>query len=171
MAGRKPLPLVIKQIKGTVQKCRTNPHEPRPTTALCTPPEYMSDAAKEAWNYAVANSPPGLLSALDGAVLERWANCSGLYREALAKEANLKAQVESLKAELDRQNRADIQYNIFQREADTNRQLYDALLQRYKEIGVAGAVGVNNIAVVEPAVVPDKPTSPSLPINLAIALI
>jgi tetratricopeptide (TPR) repeat protein len=40
--------------------------------------------AKEAWNYAVANSPPGLLSALDGAVLERWANCSGLYREALA---------------------------------------------------------------------------------------
>lgn len=85
MAGRKPLPLVIKQIKGTVQKCRTNPHEPRPTTALCTPPEYMSDAAKEAWNFAVANSPPGLLSALDGAVLERWANCSGLYREALAK--------------------------------------------------------------------------------------
>ena len=49
MAGRKPLPLAIKQIKGTVQKCRTNPHEPRPTTALCTPPEYMSDAAKEAW--------------------------------------------------------------------------------------------------------------------------
>ena len=85
MAGRKPLPLAIKQIKGTVQKCRTNPHEPRPTTALCTPPEYMSDAAKEAWNYAVANSPPGLLSALDGAVLERWSNCSGLYREALAK--------------------------------------------------------------------------------------
>ena len=63
MGGRKPLPLAIKQIKGTVQKCRTNPHEPRPTTALCTPPEYMSDVAKEAWNYAVANSPPGLLSA------------------------------------------------------------------------------------------------------------
>ncbi len=85
MAGRKPIPLAIKQIKDTLQKCRTNPHEPRPTTALCTPPEYMSDVAKEAWNYAVANSPPGLLSALDGAVLERWANCSGLYREALAK--------------------------------------------------------------------------------------
>ncbi|MCM8622920.1 MAG: P27 family phage terminase small subunit, partial [Candidatus Accumulibacter sp.] len=44
-----------------------------------------SESAKEAWNYAVANSPPGLLSALDGAVLERWANCSGLYREALSK--------------------------------------------------------------------------------------
>jgi P27 family predicted phage terminase small subunit len=45
----------------------------------------MSEIAKEAWGYAVKNSPPGLLSALDGAVLERWANCSGLYREALTK--------------------------------------------------------------------------------------
>ena len=84
MAGRKPLPLAIKQIKGTVQKCRTNPNEPRPTTTLSSPPDYMSDVAKEAWTYAITNSPPGLLSALDGAVLERWANCSGLYREALA---------------------------------------------------------------------------------------
>ena len=85
MPGRKPLPVVVKEIKGTLQKCRTNPREPKPTTALCTPPDYMSESAKEAWNYAVANSPPGLLSALNGAVLERWANCSGLYREALSK--------------------------------------------------------------------------------------
>ena len=85
MAGRKPLPMAVKQIKGTVQKCRTNPREPKPAGTLCTPPEYMSEVAKEAWNYAVANSPPGLLSALDGAILERWANCSGLYREALSK--------------------------------------------------------------------------------------
>lgn len=93
------------------------------------------------------------------------------YREALAKENQLKAQVEQLKGQLDQQNRANIQYNIYQRESDTNRQLYDALLQRYKEIGVAGSVGVNNIAIVEPAVVPDKPTSPKLPLNLALALL
>ena len=85
MPGRKPLPMAVKQIKGTVQKCRINPREPKPVGSLCTPPEYMSDVAREARNYAVANSPPDLLSALDGAVLERWANCSGLYREALAK--------------------------------------------------------------------------------------
>lgn len=84
-AGRKPLPVAVKKIKGTLQKCRTNPGEPKPTGVLCDPPEYMSEGAKEAWRYAVEHSPPGLLSALDGAVLERWANCSGLYREALAK--------------------------------------------------------------------------------------
>ncbi len=79
MAGHKPLPLAVKQIKGTVQKCRTNPRAPKPVGTLCTLPEYMSDVAKEAWNYAVANSPPGLLTALDGAILERCANCSSLY--------------------------------------------------------------------------------------------
>jgi P27 family predicted phage terminase small subunit len=45
----------------------------------------MSDIAKEAWIYAVENAPPGLLSSLDASVLERWANCAGLYREALGK--------------------------------------------------------------------------------------
>ena len=85
MPGRKPLPVAVKKIRGTLQKCRTNPREPKPTGTLSTPPEYMSDGAKQAWQYAVENSPPGLLSALDGAVLERWANCSGMYREALAK--------------------------------------------------------------------------------------
>lgn len=51
-----------------------NANVPRPAGTLVVPPEYMSEAAKEAWNYAVANSPLGLLSALDGVVLERWAN-------------------------------------------------------------------------------------------------
>ncbi|MCM8595176.1 phage terminase small subunit P27 family [Accumulibacter sp.] len=83
--GRRPLPEIVKSLKGTQRKCRVNPDEPKPTTRLCAPPEYMSDAAKEAWTYAVTHSPPGLLSALDGAILERWANCCGLYREALAK--------------------------------------------------------------------------------------
>lgn len=80
MAGRKPLPVAIKKLKGTLQTCRTNPRAPMPAGALCTPPEYMSEVAKQAWGYAVDNSPPGLLSALDGAVLERWTNCSGMYR-------------------------------------------------------------------------------------------
>jgi len=85
MAGRKPLPVAVKKIKGTLQKCRTNAKEPRPQGGLGEPPEYMSEIAKEAWTYAVQNAPPGLLSSLDATVLERWANCAGLYREALAK--------------------------------------------------------------------------------------
>ena len=70
------------------------------------------------------------------------------YRAAIQRERELSERVERLKSRLDLQQRDSIQYNIYQREADTNRELYDALLQRYKEIGVAG-VGANNIAVVD----------------------
>ena len=85
MAGRKPLPVAVKKIKGTLQKCRTNPHEPRPGGQLGERSEYMSDIAKEAWIYAVENAPPGLFSSLDASVLKRWAYCAGLYRQALGK--------------------------------------------------------------------------------------
>ena len=83
-AGRKPLPTEVKRIKGTLQKSRTQP-EPQPEGTLAEPPAYMSQTAKEAWHYAIAHAPAGLLTALDGAVLERWANCAGMYREALGK--------------------------------------------------------------------------------------
>ena len=37
MVGRKPLPVAVKKIKGTLQKCRTNPHEPRPIALWSIP--------------------------------------------------------------------------------------------------------------------------------------
>lgn len=92
------------------------------------------------------------------------------YRQAAAREADLRSRVEQLKDELISQRRDSIQYAIFQREVDTNRELYDALLQRYKEIGVAG-VGSNNIAIVDRADVPDSPSSPNLLLNLLLAMI
>jgi capsular exopolysaccharide synthesis family protein len=92
------------------------------------------------------------------------------YRASLARENSLRGEVENLKGSLVDLRRRSIQYNIYQREVDTNRQLYDALLQRYKEIGVAGGVGVNNISVVDVAEVPVKPSSPRLLLNIALAL-
>lgn len=64
-----------------------------------------------------------------------------------------------------------IQYNILQRELDTNKALYDGLLQQYKELGVASALGTNNISIVDRAEIPQAPISPRLTKNLAIALI
>ena len=95
---------------------------------------------------------------------------SSEYSEAVQRERDLRQQVETLKQRMDRQQRDSINYNIYQREADTNRQLYDGLLQRYKEIGVAG-IGTNNIAIVDQAKVPEQPSSPNLPLNMAIALL
>jgi len=92
------------------------------------------------------------------------------YLAAQEQERLLGEQMVTLKAEvLDLQNRS-IQYNIFRREVDTNRQLYEGLLQRYKEIGVAGGVSSNNIAVVDLAQRGFK-YKPSLARNLALGLL
>ena len=125
--------------------------------------------------YPAAKAAANQIAAIDAAISRETRRISAVhqreYREAVAREAQLKRQVAELRSQLDVQNRDNVQYAIFQRDADTNRQLYDALLQRYKEIGVAGTVAANNIAVVEPAIVPEKPSSPKLLLNIAVSLI
>lgn len=93
------------------------------------------------------------------------------YQASLTREQDLSRRVDALKSGVLDFRQRSIQYNIIQRDADTNRQLYDALLQRYKEIGIAGGVGVNNIAVVDPAELPKRPSSPRLFLNLALSLL
>ena len=93
------------------------------------------------------------------------------YRQALAREQALQQRVSALKNDYLNLRRRSIQYNIFQQEVDTNRALYDGLLQRFKEIGVAAGVGVNNIAIVDTAAVPEFPSSPQLLLNLAISIL
>lgn len=73
------------------------------------------------------------------------------YLAALDQELQLGEQMQGVKTDvLDLQSRS-IQYNIYKREVDTNRQLYDGLLQRYKEIGIAGGVSTNNVSIVDRA--------------------
>ncbi len=95
----------------------------------------------------------------------------GKYRAATQAENGLQAKVNSLKsAVLDQQQRT-IQYNIIQRDVDTNRALYDSLLQRFKEVGVAGGVGTNNVSIVDRALVPGLPSKPNLRLNLIVGLL
>ncbi|MCL6618315.1 GumC family protein [Thermomonas hydrothermalis] len=93
------------------------------------------------------------------------------YDAAVRQEQMLSQQIAALRAQaLDVDGRS-IQYNILKREVDTNRQLYDGLLQRYKEVGVAGDVRANNISIIDRAEVPDKRYKPNLVLNLAIGLL
>ncbi|HEX8620995.1 MAG TPA: polysaccharide biosynthesis tyrosine autokinase [Allosphingosinicella sp.] len=92
------------------------------------------------------------------------------YQAAVARENELQAKVNQGKAALLDLRARSIQYTILQREVDTNRSLYDALLQRYKEVGVAGGVGANVVSVVDRARVPTAPFKPNLPLNIALGL-
>lgn len=124
--------------------------------------------------YAPARALKAQIDQLDRSITREEARVTGSaeteYRTAALREQQLRNRVERLKSNyLDLRTRS-IQYNIYQQEVDTNRALYDALLQRYKEIGVAGGVGVNNIAIVDQADVPELPSSPRLILNLALAI-
>lgn len=93
------------------------------------------------------------------------------YDAAVRQEQMLTGQIAALRTQaLDVDGRS-IQYNILKREVDTNRQLYDGLLQRYKEVGVAGDVRANNISIIDRAEVPTSRFKPSLTMNLAIGLL
>jgi polysaccharide biosynthesis transport protein len=93
------------------------------------------------------------------------------FLAAKDEEDNLLAQLGNSKTEVVEQRNRSIQYNILKREVDTNRTLYDGLLQRYKEIGVAGGIGTNNISVVDKAAFPIAPRSPRLGLNLLVAFL
>lgn len=99
------------------------------------------------------------------------ASYKAAYESSLQQEQEMRRRIESLKADvLDLQKRS-IQYNILKREVDTNQTLYDGLLQRYKEVDVAGGVGANNVFIVDKATLPGGPSSPNLSRALLMSVV
>ncbi len=137
--------------------------------------EYQQMMVRFEPAYPAAKAIQSQIDQIDRSITREESRISGSlqadYREAQQRENALQTKVNQLKSSYLDLRRRSIQYNIYQQEVDTNRALYDGLLQRFKEIGVAGGVGVNNVAVVDPADVPEKPSSPRLILNLAIAIL
>ena len=64
-----------------------------------------------------------------------------------------------------------IEYNILKRDVDSNRQLYENMLQQLKESTVASAIRASNVRIVDPAKIPRGPYAPSLTANAALGLL
>ena len=62
-----------------------------------------------------------------------------------------------------------VQYKILKREVETNRNMYEGLLQRLKEAGLAAGLKASNIRIVDPAKPPSVPVKPILLVNLGLA--
>jgi capsular exopolysaccharide synthesis family protein len=95
----------------------------------------------------------------------------GEYEAAQRIEAELTGKVAAAKGTVQSERTRSIQYGILQREADTNRALYDALLQKYKEVGVAGGIGQSNVALVDAAEPPGGAFRPNIPLNALSGLV
>ena len=90
---------------------------------------------------------------------------------ATAAEQQLAAQVTSLKGDTLSEQDRSVQYNLLAREADTNRALYDGLLQRYKELNAAAGVATSNVAIIDQAETPLGPSSPNHARDIMLALV
>lgn len=93
------------------------------------------------------------------------------FLTAVGQEQALAKDVGSLQtATLNEQDRS-IRYNILRREVDTNRVLYDGLLQRYKEVSAEAGIATNNVSIIDLAEAPTVPVSPVPLLNIGIAII
>jgi len=91
------------------------------------------------------------------------------YQAALAQERSLVGALDSQKGEALSLNRKGIEYSVLNREAESNRQVYEALLQRTKETGISGGLKASNIRVVDTAEVPRWPILPRRQTDLTTA--
>ncbi|MGB5832581.1 MAG: polysaccharide biosynthesis tyrosine autokinase [Thiohalocapsa sp.] len=92
------------------------------------------------------------------------------FEARVREEAKLRQRITEIKEDALALQDRSTDYETLRREVETNRELYDGLLQRMKEVGVAAGVGQNNVSIVDSATIPLQPYKPSLTMNLAIAL-
>jgi capsular exopolysaccharide synthesis family protein len=84
------------------------------------------------------------------------------YEAALAEERSLTGDLETQKAAAMDLNRKGIDYSVLEREAESNRQVYESLLQREKELRVIANSRANNVRVLDRAEVPGGPFTPDV---------
>lgn len=82
------------------------------------------------------------------------------YQAALKRERMLQTAYTQQMSRVSDLSRKAIYYGMLKREVETNRQVYDQLLQRAKQVGVTGALQPNNVRILDSADVPKRPIKP-----------
>ena len=93
------------------------------------------------------------------------------YLAALQREDLLSTAFNQQKQEANHLNESAIEYSVLKRDAETNRQLYQDLLQKLKEAGVSAGLRSSNIRIVDIARTPTSPISPNVQRSLVLGLL
>lgn len=84
------------------------------------------------------------------------------YETTVSLERRLAAALEDSKGAAMDLNRKSVNYTVLDREAQSARQTYEALLQRQNELQIVSNSGGNNVRLMDRAVVPGAPFSPDI---------
>ena len=93
------------------------------------------------------------------------------FNAALQKEQKLLRELNKAKGILMSSRDKSLGHNTLLREVQSNREIYEGLRQRMKEVNIAGHVGTNNITKVDSAFVPYTKHSPNTKLNIGLGLI
>ncbi len=93
------------------------------------------------------------------------------YNTARSHVEILQGALDQQKVEANEQAEKLVQYHLLEHDADTNKQLYDGLLQKLKEAGITAGLQSSNIRIVDPALVPSTPSRPQKTRNILLAFL
>ena len=137
--------------------------------------EYLTNLAVYKPEYPKMVQLKSQISELDkrikSEVLAVLASVKSQYEAAKKQEDQVRARLQDTRKEVLLSQDKSVELNLLKRELDTNRQLYDGLLQRLKEVGVTSGVNSNNMSVVDEARTPLFPISPNLLKNAGSGLL
>jgi capsular exopolysaccharide synthesis family protein len=88
------------------------------------------------------------------------------YTAAIDREELFRQAFQAQRERVDKMNQEIVQYNILKGQADSDRTLYDTLLQRLKEAEISSSFTASNIRIVDRAEVPTHPIRPVKTQNL-----
>jgi polysaccharide biosynthesis transport protein len=114
------------------------------------------------------------IAELDVQIKAELASLSAVIKAQLeavtAQEAQLREKLANTRKEVLVTQDNSIDLNLLKREVDTNRQLYDSLLERLKQVNISSNLTTNNLSIVDAAAAPLFPYKPNLQSNLLAGL-
>jgi succinoglycan biosynthesis transport protein ExoP len=119
------------------------------------------------------------LAAQQKEVEQNLTNARKTMVESVEEEFNTaRSRVELLQEALDKQKAEAndiaeklVQYHILQHDAESNKLLYDGLLQKLKEAGITAGLRSSNLRVVDPALAPASASRPQKARNILLAIL
>ena len=93
------------------------------------------------------------------------------FEAALAEERALRAELDAQKDTALVLNRKSVDYGVLERDAESERQVFETLLQREKELRIESHLETNNVRLVDRAAVPGAPFTPNPRGDLVLAIV
>ena len=93
------------------------------------------------------------------------------FEAALAEEQALRAELDAQKDAALVLNRKSVDYGVLERDAESERQVFETLLQREKELRIESHLESNNVRLVDRATVPGAPFTPNTRGDLFLAIV